>query len=257
MSRRPHFEGVVPRARTPIDGASQTSSLAAAKTGREGSPRLWPIRDGGRPAHGTTQRAAVSGSRAPASALAGRMRAPKPPPGALLPRTRSGSSKELLLSGLGSLVSPHRAARRVSDPVMTKRPWARNASGRTSFIPARSTACGARAPLCVLLNTGKDGMSLDCPAEPPPFDPDNEKDRLELSPVMACATGGQTTRQHRLELPTIVWSVVPPVRDSPPPTAQTSRSGPLPSSAPAQRAADHGRKRGPASARPRRRSTCW
>ena len=41
------------------------------------------------------------------------------------------------------------------------------------------------------------GCSLDCPAEPPPFDPGNEKDRVELSPVMACATGGQTTQPQR------------------------------------------------------------
>ena len=38
--------------------------------------------------------------------------------------------------------------------------------------------CGARAALCVLLNTGNDGMFAGLSGETAPFDPGNEKDRL-------------------------------------------------------------------------------
>src|SRR5512132_1235222 len=54
------------------------------------------------------------------------------------------------------------------------------------------------------------GCSPNCPAEPPPFDPGSEKESTQLSPVSECAAGGQTTRQQRRELLTVVWSVVPP-----------------------------------------------
>jgi hypothetical protein len=96
--------------------------------------------------------------------------------------------------------------------------------GRTSFNPARSSAAvhthrslSFRIPVTM-------GCSLDCPAEPPSFDPGNEKDRLHSLRRGRGAPGGQTTRQQRLELPTIVWSVVPSGLDSPR-HGSTSRSG--------------------------------
>jgi hypothetical protein len=137
---------------------------------------------------------------------------------------RKRAPEGLLLSGLGLIRLAAQSARRAGDRSMTRPLRAQNASGRTSFNPARSSAAvhthrslSFRIPVTM-------GCSLDCPAEPPSFDPGNEKDRLHSLRRGRGAPGGQTTRQQRLELPTIVWSVVPSGLDSPR-HGSTSRSG--------------------------------
>jgi hypothetical protein len=102
---------------------------------------------------------------------------------------------------------------------MTGPPQARNASGRTSFSPARSCAAVHGTALC-LLTLISVGCSLDSPAKAPPFDPVTEGS-TQLSPVRACATRGRTTRQGGWNYRPSFGASCRPVSTAPPPADQT------------------------------------
>ena len=74
--------------------------------------------------------------------------------------------------------------------------------------------CGARAPLCVLLNTGNDGMFAGLSGGTASLRPLVTEGSTQLSPVRECATAGQTTHNSGSDYRTIVWSVVPLGLDS-------------------------------------------
>jgi hypothetical protein len=95
-----------------------------------------------------------------------------------------------------------------------------NASGRTSFSPARSCAAVHGTAMCVLLTLISMGCSLDSPAKAPPFDPVTRRIDSTLAGESLRHKGADYATR-RLELPTFVWSVVPPGLDSPAPADQT------------------------------------
>ena len=64
------------------------------------------------------------------------------------------------------------------------------------------------------------GCSLDSPAKAPPFDPVTRRIDSTLAGESLRHKGADYATR-RLELPTFVWSVVPPGLDSPPPADQT------------------------------------
>jgi hypothetical protein len=84
--------------------------------------------------------------------------------------------------------------------------------------------CGAHAPLFVLPDTGNDGMFVGLSGGPASRRSWEREGSTPLSPVRAWSPRTATTRQQRLELPTILWSVVPSGLDSPR-HGSTSRSG--------------------------------
>jgi hypothetical protein len=109
-----------------------------------------------------------------------------------------------------------KSARRAGDRVMTRPLRARNAPGRTSFNPARSSAAVYARRNCVLLNTGNDGMFAGLSGGTALLRSwlARRIDSALAGVVRACAPGRQATRQQRLELRTIVWSVVPVSRSA-------------------------------------------
>jgi hypothetical protein len=125
---------------------------------------------------------------------------------------------------------------------MTGPPQARNASGRTSFSPARSCAAVQGTAMC-LLTLISVGCSLDSPAKAPPFDPVTEGS-TQLSPVRACATRGRTTRQGGWNYRPSFGASCRPVSTAPPPRIKPPKRSVAP---PARQAA------GPPEARPPRR----
>jgi hypothetical protein len=142
-----------------------------------------------------------------------------------LPSGERGSSKDYCFLGQGSLVSSRRARVEPTFGSLTGPPWARNASGRTSFSPARSCAAVHGTAMC-------------------PSDTDIDGDvrwilrQKHLRSILVTrridsTLAGESLRYkgadyatRRWELPTFVWSIVPPGLDSPPAADQT-RSGPL------------------------------
>ena len=94
-----------------------------------------------------------------------------------------------------------------------------NASGRTSFSPARSCAAVHGTAMCVLLTLISMGCSLDSPAKAPPFDPVTRRIDSTLAGESLRHKGADYATRRR-ELPTFVWSVVPPGLDSPAPADQ-------------------------------------
>jgi hypothetical protein len=129
---------------------------------------------------------------------------------------RKREPEGLLFSGQGFTRLVAQSARRADDRVMTGPPWARNASGRTSFSPARSCAAVHGTAMCPS-DTDIDGM----------FAGFLRQKHLRSDPVtrrINSTLAGESLRHkgadyatRRLELPTFVWSVVPPGLDSPPP----------------------------------------
>ena len=87
------------------------------------------------------------------------------------------------------------------------------------------------------------GCSLDSPAKAPPFDPVTRRIDSTLAGESLRLKGADYATR-RLELPTFVWSVVPPGLDSPPPRIKPPKRSVAP---PARQAA------GPPEARPPRR----
>ena len=84
-------------------------------------------------------------------------------------------------------------------------PWVTSAAGVERVGPdifqsGPIIRCGARAPPCVLLNTGNDGMFAGLSGGLTSLRSWLREGSTQLSPVGARAAGGQTTRQRRLEL---------------------------------------------------------
>jgi hypothetical protein len=115
------------------------------------------------------------------------------------------------------------SSRRSSDD---RAAMAGNASGRTSFSPARSCAAVHGTAMCVLLTLISMGCSLDSPAKAPPFDPVTRRIDSTLAGESLRHKGADYATRRR-ELPTFVWSVVPPGLDSPAPRGSNPRRGPL------------------------------
>jgi hypothetical protein len=119
---------------------------------------------------------------------------------------------------------------------------ARNASGRTSFSPARSCAAVHGTAMCPS-DTDIDGMFAGFSGKAPPFDPVTRRIDSTLAGESLRHKGADYATRRR-ELPTLVWSVVPPGLDSPPPRIKPPKRSVAP---PARQAA------GPPEARPPRR----
>ena len=155
------FEGLVrARTRTAIDGASLTSSSAAAQTGRQGSPRLWPAKDGRRPAHGrpAKRRGQSVGSRAlPPPSRGANASTQGRTGGATAADAKAAARGIACFLAWGSLVPARRrpSSRRSSEDHAA---MGRERVGPDIFQSGPIIRCGARAPLCALLNTGNDGM---------------------------------------------------------------------------------------------------
>jgi hypothetical protein len=139
------------------------------------------------------------------------------------PQAKAGA-RGITVSGQGFTRLVAQSARRADDRVMTGPPWARNASGRTSFSPARSCAAVHGTAMCPS-DTDIDGMFAGFSGKAPPFDPVTRRIDSTLAGESLRHKGADYATRRR-ELPTFVWSVVPPGLDSPPPRIKP-RSGPL------------------------------
>jgi hypothetical protein len=76
----------------------------------------------------------------------------------------------------------HRGQHRLQPPL--------KCVGPDIFQSGPITRCGARAPLHVFATRMSVGCSLDCPAEPLPFDPLADKDRLDSRRSRVAPQGG-------------------------------------------------------------------
>ena len=109
--------------------------------------------------------------------------------------------------------------------MITGPPWpGTRRAGHLSVQPDHALRC--TAPLCVLLTLISMGCSLDSPAKAPPFDPVTRRIDSTLAGESLRHKGADYATR-RLELPTFVWSVVPPGLDSPAPRGSNPRRGPL------------------------------
>ena len=173
------FEGFVPRPHAYCDRRRVADLVSGREDRPPGSPRLWPVKTVA--AQLTDDQRSAAGSQLEVAPClrprGGECEHPRPHRG----RYRRGRESELEglpVCGLRFTRPGAQSARPAGDPVMTMRPWAGNASGRTSFNPARSSAAVHAHRSVSFWTRVTIGCSLDCPAEPPPFDPGNEKDQL-------------------------------------------------------------------------------
>jgi hypothetical protein len=127
----------------------------------------------------------------------------------LLLAGESGRPRDGCFLAWGSRASGRQArtsSRRSSDDRAATGP---ERAGPDIFQSGPIIRCGARAPQCVLLNTANDRMFAGLSGGTASFRSWFARRIDSALAGGACATGGQATRQQRLELPTIVWSVVP------------------------------------------------